>query len=224
MVLVVADYSQAELRVFACISGELFLVGVYKDDRDLHTEVTVAMFGDGYTKEQRVQCKMFNFSYLYGGTEYSFAMDAGLNVDVARQFVQRYNELMPTGLAWKREQLRLARTQGYVETRFGRKRRFPFITQETLDDARKACVHMPCASSASDLTLLSAISLENAGVHVVLTVHDSVIAECRYEDSKEISELMVSTMQRMGDKYFPEVPWKVDVSVRQRWAEPLPHP
>jgi len=224
MTLLVCDYSQAELRIYACESLDPFLLQVYKDDRDLHTEVALGMYGPSWTKEQRVICKMFNFSYVYGGNEYSFAQDSGLNIDVARQFVRDYNKLMPVGLAWKRHQLELAKTQGYVETRFGRRRRFPLITQEIADDVRKACVHMPCASSASDLTLLSANSLIKRGVPIVLTVHDSCIAECPKTLANEFSEMMITTMRSMGEKYFPEVPWKVDLEVSDRWAKPLPMP
>lgn len=223
-VILVCDFSQAELRIYACLSMDPFLLKVYKEDRDLHSEVAIGMYGTSYTKEQRVQCKMFNFSYVYGGNEYSFAQDSGLNIEVAKKFVSDYNALMPVGLAWKKNQLHLARTQGYVETRFGRRRRFPLITQETVDEARKACVHMPCASSASDLTLMSANYLVSQHVPVVLTVHDSVLVECLRQDQDEIGQMMVSTMQTMGDKHFPEVPWKVDLEARERWAEPLPLP
>jgi len=223
-VLLVCDYSQAEIRIMACESGEPFLIKVYEDDRDLHSEVALAMYGSNYTKEQRVQCKMFNFSYQYGGTEYSFAQGAGLNIEVARAFVKEYNKLMPVGLAWKKAQLQIARSQGYVQTRFGRRRRFPFITQETLDDARKACVHMVCASSASDLTLISGNQLIRMGVPVVLEVHDSIVAECKEDFAEEVGLMMTTTMKSNAEKYFPEVPWKVDLDVSTRWAEPLPLP
>jgi DNA polymerase-1 len=222
--LAVADFSQAEYRTFTCMCLDPFLLQVFKDGRDLHSEVALGMYGESYTKEQRVQAKMFNFSYLYGGTEHSFAQDAGLPIDVARRFVSDYNRLMPVAREFKAQCLTLAKTQGYVQTRFGRKRRFPLITQDTLDEARKASVHMLCASSASDLTLLSAIDLQNAGVPVVLTVHDSVIAELPISEAEDMSKLMVEIMKKKGDTWFPEVPWKVDLDVRLRWVEPLPLP
>jgi DNA polymerase-1 len=232
MVLVICDFSQAELRIYTCLSQDPFLLRVYREGRDLHTEVALGMFGDDWTKEQRVRCKMFNFSYIYGGNEYSFAQDQGLKIEVARKFVKDYNALMPVALEWKREQFRTAQTIGVVETRLGRKRRFPLITSENIDDVRKACVHMPCASSASDLTLMSANEVISKGVPAVLTVHDSILAECPRELATEFGELMVDTMTRMGNKYFPEVPWKVDVDRDKetgligvkRWVEPLPLP
>lgn len=223
-VLLIADYSQAELRVFADQSKEPFLIRVYNEDRDLHSEVAIAMFGVGYTKAQRVQCKMFNFSYLYGGTEHSFAQDAGLNIQIARDFVANYNKMMPVGLAYKQSQLKTLMADGFVSSRFGRRRHFPFVVSENQDEARKACVHMPIAASASDLTLMSACQLGDEGILVVLTVHDSVVAECPIEDVERIGARMVEVMQHMGEEYFPAVKWKVDLEVRNRWADPLPHP
>jgi len=218
--LAICDYSQAELRIAAAESGESFLIDVYANDRDLHSEVAIGMYGKEFTKEQRVMCKMFNFSYLYGGTEYSFAQDAGLDINIARQFVKDYNRLMPTLSEWKVEQFNRLKRDGYVKTRFGRKRRFPLLTDVNSDDARKSCVHMPIAASANDLTLLSGIRLASLKWHVVLEVHDSVLLEIVAEQQDEALDVMSRTMIDMGNEFYPEVVWKVDPEVRTRWAYP----
>lgn len=215
--LVICDYSQAELRVMACYSQEPFLLEAYRNDRDLHSEVARAMYGPDYTKAQRVVCKMFNFSYVYGGSEYSFAESSGLPVEVARQFVRNYNDNMPQALQWKREQYKRATTDGYVETIFGRRRHFPLVVPDNYEDVRKSCVHMVIASTASDLTLLSLIELEKQGVPIVLSVHDSILAEVPEENALNVAELMQATMIATGNKYLPSVPWKVDAEVRQSW-------
>ena len=215
--LVICDYSQAELRVMACYSQEPFLLEAYRNDRDLHSEVAKAMYGPDYTKAQRVICKMFNFSYVYGGSEYSFAESSGLPVEVARQFVRSYNTNMLTALAWKKAQFERAQRDGYVGTIFGRRRHFPLIVPENYEEVRKSCVHMTIASTASDLTLLSLIYLEKAGVPVVLSVHDSILAEVPEDKAFEAGKLMRDVMVETGNKYLPYVPWKVDAEVRQSW-------
>ncbi len=217
--LVIADYSQAELRVFAVMTQDPFLIKVYQEGRDLHTEVAVAMFGPGWTKEQRVMCKMFNFSYVYGGNERSFAEDAGLNIDIARQFVRSYDSTMPVAKKWKGSQFKLLEDTGEVKSLFGRRRRFPLITRENMKDAAKASVHMPVASTASDLTLYSAIQLEDEGIPVVLTVHDSVLAEVPDDQAQAVAERMTEVMQNNGTRFMPDVPWKVDVDIKDRWAK-----
>jgi len=226
-VLIVADFSQAELRTMAYYSNEPFLIDAYQHDRDLHSEVAKAMYGDDYTKAQRALCKMFNFSYMYGGTEYSFAQDAGLPLHVAHQFVVDYNRSMPTMLAWKRAQLVQMKTVGWVENVFHRRRHYKLLTRENLDDARKACVHAVIAGTASDLTLKSLIVLQrDYHIPMVLTVHDSNMAEVdgNMTDTPEShpelfkqAEDMQRVMVQMGEKHLPGVPWKVDVEIRKYW-------
>lgn len=218
---IVADYSQAELRVVAVLSGDEFLLQVYRDGRDLHTEVAVSMYGDDWTQAQRILTKMFNFSYIYGGSEYSFAEDAGLPIDVARTFVRDYNEIMPNLAQFRLDQLELARSQGYVVSPFGRKRRFPLITQHNLKDVRKAATHAPVAGAASDLTQLSLIRAVKLGHQVVLTVHDSIGELAREEEAEHYAAMLKMIMLEVAVEHFPEVPWEVDVDIRDRWC-PVP--
>ena len=216
--LIHADYSQAEMRVMACYSQEPFLMEAYRNERDLHSEVAKAMYGENFTKAQRVICKMFNFSYLYGGTEYSFAEGSGLPIDIARQFVRDYNANMPRALAWKREQFMKAKTDGYVETMFHRRRHFPLIVPDNLEDVKKSCVHMVIASTASDFTLMSLTRLSRVHhVPVVSSVHDSILAEVPEDEADEIAILMQKVMVDTASYYMPDIPWKVDADVSQAW-------
>ena len=229
--LIEVDFSQAELRVLACLSDEGFLQQVYRDGRDLHSEVAIAMYGEGFTKAQRVQTKMFNFSYTYGGSEYSFAKDAGLSLSVAKRFVRDYNAQMPKLAQYRKDQVRFLHEHGYVATRFGRRRHFPLITSGNKDDARKASVHMPVAGGASDLTLMSAneLVLEH-NVWVCNLVHDSVMAYALIEEAKETAQLIADVMRAKAMEFFPEVPWPMrwvdeegegDIEIKDRWAEPF---
>jgi DNA polymerase-1 len=226
-VLVAADYSQAELRVAAALSGDEFLIEAYRHDRDLHSEVATAMFGPGFTKEQRMLCKMFNFSYLYGGTEYSFAESANLPIDTARAFVRRYNQVMKTLAAWRERQFKIMRERGYVETRVGRRRRFPLITEVNIEDARKASVNMPVQSLASDITLAALIEFDSrlkergwwSWARPIITVHDSIIVDVTDRERwQDVARLLRDTMIESAVSLVPEVPWKVDVSVGPDWG------
>lgn len=214
------DFSQAELRVLAYLSREPFLLQAYREGRDIHTEVTVAMFGENFTKEQRVQCKMFNFSYVYGGTEYSFAESAGLPVDVARAFVQRYNKVMPVANEWKRKQFQQLKEKGYVSTLFGQRRRFPLLTPDNQEDARKASVHAVVAGTAAAVTILAQTQLIEEGVPVVMSVHDSIEFESPVDEVERDAERVTTVMRETASKFMPEVPWKVDTEISVRWAEP----
>ena len=127
---------------------------------------------------------------------------------------------MPKALAFKKNQLKRLRDDGYVETPFGRRRRFPLLVRNNFEDARKSCVHMPIASTASDLTLLATIELAEAGVPIVLTVHDSILAEVPQSLANKVAKQMSQTMIKTAEKYLPDIPWVADADVRERWASP----
>ena len=220
MEYVIADYSQAELRTYAAMSQEPYLMDAYEIDRDIHSEVAIGMFGEDFTKENRVLCKMFNFSYVYGGNEYSFAVDANLPVAKARQFVRDYDKLMPVGKKWKGTQFKHMLREGWVKTRFNRLRRFPLITNANRDDARKASVHAPVAGTAADINTLACIEAHYEGFQVLFPVHDSILLECPKGEGQKVGEQVREIMLNVASRYVPEVPWKVDVEVGDRWATP----
>lgn len=222
--LLQGDYSQAELRAAAALSGEPFLIDVYEHDRDLHSEVAIGMYGKAYTKEDRVRCKMFNFSYLYGGNEYSFAQDSGLDIEIAKKFVRDYDALMPRLAEWKKEQYDKMARQGYVQYRTGRRRRIPFISYANQDEARKAAVNSEDQGTASDLTCMSAIAASKMGMHVVLLVHDSVIVECPEDKVGQYAAALKRIMEEVAAGVFPEVKWKADVEYGDRWGSLGPVP
>jgi DNA polymerase-1 len=222
------DYSQAELRIAAALSGEPFLLKVYEDGRDLHNEVALAMFGPEFTKEQRVYCKMFNFSYLYGGTEYSFAQDAGLPIEVARDFVHKYNETMPVLATWKKNNIALMTAQHFIRYRMGLMRRIPFICNTNKKDVEHTAINAEVQGSASQMTSLSAIRsrplIRPSDAVILMLVHDSIIFESPLGNESYVGNIIRETMESTAAEWFPEVRWKADIEVGERWGslKPLP--
>ena len=221
-VLIAIDYSQAELRGAAAESCEPTLIEAYKEGKDAHAKVAESMYGKGYSKTERGWAKMVNFSFLYGGTEYSFARTAAIPVEKAKAFIRDYQATMKVLIAWKERQLKFIMENGYIRNRTGRRRRFPFISQQNEEEARKAAINAPCQGTASDLTMLAVIELTPLlrayNAWVLLTVHDSIILECPVENVEVVAKLVQSTMERMGNEIYPEVPWKADVEVGLRWG------
>lgn len=225
--MVEVDISQAEMRVGCALSGEPFLHKVYAEGTDLHTMVALEMYGPDFTKDQRNACKKFNFAYLYGGTEHSFALEEGMDIKIAREFVRRYKQVMPVLTAWKDSMLQELRQNGYVATRTGRRRRFPLITDDNLDDARKAAVNMPVQGMASDVTLITAIRVwewfKREGwwgdkATLIGLIHDSVLMIVRDDYVQKVGYNIKNMMQAVGYEWVPEVPWKCDIDIGQDWG------
>lgn len=221
-ILICVDYSQAELRGAAAESREPTLIEAYREGKDAHAKVAEAMYGLNYSKTERGWAKMVNFSFLYGGTEHSFARTAAIPIEQAKTFIREYQSTMKCLIAWKNEQLRFINAYGYIRGRTGRRRRFPFISEQNEDEARKAAVNAPIQGGASDLTALSVIELTPLLVKydawILVTVHDSIVTECPLEFKDVVADLIQATMVRMGNSIYPEVPWKADVEMGHRWG------
>lgn len=235
-----ADYSQAELRWLGWYSKEEFLYQVYEDGRDLHTEVAIAMYGEDFTKEERMYTKMFNFSYAYGGTEFSFAEDAGLPIEVAREWVQRYDRNMPTVGIWKKEIVATVKRCGILRTPTGRCRRFPLITENTMREIKNQAVNFPIQSVTNDSTLIAFVELherfqrEKLDVIPIIFMHDGFYLEVP-DDPETIAYVETATQEKMlevayrimteSKKLFPEfggrepIKFVADVSHNKFWGE-----
>lgn len=237
-VLIIGDYSQAELRVGAAESGEPTMLEAYNNGLDIH-DITAEMIApalvayfnhhflvdhDGdwaetkncpICKEIRTTAKNVNFGEWYQGGPYGIWSMLGGKIPLAAvaAVLRIKREKQKVAAQWKDTQFRKARAQGFVQTRFGFKRRFPLITDNNIDEIKKACVHMPIASGASILTLLSIVTLVDNNVPVCGTWHDSIIAEVPRAQAEYTAQLMQSTMIHKGELYYPEVKWKADIEM-----------
>jgi len=155
---------------------------------------------------------------VYGGNEYSFAGQYNLPITEAAAFVREYEAMMPVARQWREDAFQEAVRKGYVETPFGRKRRFQLITPETHDEIRKTAWNFPPQSIASDVTLLSLCEISEANYNVVLNVHDSIGCHVPADQAELTGTMMRGVMLETAERYITSVPWKVDIKYQDRWA------
>jgi len=217
---VYSDYGQMELRIAACISMDPEMIASFnKEAPDYHTDVATAAFGPDFTKYQRDFCKRLTFGWLFGGNAYEIAKDAlQFTEAVARRFSDDWNDRFKVMIAYHKMIWRKMKTQGYVESITGRRRRFHLITRQNQKDARGAALNMPIQSAASDMTLISAIKMHEkydatGYAHVALLIHDSLIMEVRDDRVDEVAEDMRKTMIDTAHSYFPQVPFDADTKI-----------
>lgn len=212
--LCIADYSQAEVRVWAHLTQDPYLLQIYREDRDLHNENAIRLYGKGYTKEQRTQMKNWVFSFMYGGDKYSFAAQAKLPLAEASAMVDDFGRLVPVAVYWRTLAWESAVKLGYSQTVFGRKRHYPIINKETKREVEHACWNFPVQSTASDLNLLShSILYKKYGFKVVITMHDMLAVECWDDEIPYVANVMRRVMTGVGDQWVGSVPWRVDFDV-----------
>ncbi|MGE5321181.1 MAG: DNA polymerase I, partial [Hyphomicrobiaceae bacterium] len=122
--LVSADYSQIELRIMAHLSGDAGLLHAFANDLDIHSATAAEVFGVPLAEvnaEQRRMAKVINFGLIYGMSAFGLASQLNLERAAAQAWIDRYFARYPGVADYMQRTREAARSQGYVETVFGRR-------------------------------------------------------------------------------------------------------
>ena len=229
-ILLQLDYSQAELRVLALLSGDEWLTQVYLDGKDLHDAVAADMFGPNFDKEQRVMAKTINFGIAYGRGPGSLAQTFKKSMSEARAIIDKWYKPMPKVKEWINNRRLMATRGEQCTTPFGRERHF-VVNNENLNHVQNEYINTPIQSIASDFTMFSLIEIDNwlhqeglqGKAAIITTVHDSIILEI--DDDKELvdrcAEGCTRIMAETPGKYIPgcPVPFKADAEIGYAWGK-----
>jgi uracil-DNA glycosylase family 4 len=225
------DLSQAELRTLAALSGDKALTEVYKEGRDLHDETAEAIYGPNYTSENRTASKSVNFGICYGLTEYSLVQSGSAkNEREARKMIQGWKNAFPVAWQYLQDQRELPVLGKYAESPFGRRRRFPLITPETLNAIQNEASNHAIQGVASDLNLLVCMNIDDALVNkfdtlLVNIVHDSIIMETPddLETIIKIEKFAQETLTRVAKEWLKtDVPFLLDGKFGKAWGSAQP--
>lgn len=222
-VILAADYSQAELRTCAKLSGDDRLLSIYRDSsRSLHKERATAFYGEGYTYEEYVKAKNINFGVTYGQGAKAFAQMYHMPEQEAQNYITSWWTEFSQLKTWVDETKVRARKDGYVVSAFGHKRRFHLITDENIGDVEREAVSSLAQNVAAWITILSVCDLVDMGVRVVATVHDSIVVDCPADQVDDTAKLMKEIMEQQSIKSLgwqrDDIPFLVDLSVGPNWG------
>lgn len=232
------DYSQLELRVAAALSQDPDFMEVFRGDRDVHREIASSIFskpGDQISKAERFLAKAVSFGIIYGrsgkalagGNEMAYAeRELGMvrwTEDQANAFIKKFLRSYPRLNDWMQELHATVPKQGYVETPYGRRRRFPLYPKSRgeLGSIERQAVNTPVQSAASDLCLEAMVEItarlerDSLDARVLFTVHDSICLEVALEHVYALETLCRDVME----KEWMGVPLKVDYEVGPTWAD-----
>ncbi|MDP7050625.1 MAG: DNA polymerase, partial [Verrucomicrobiota bacterium] len=229
--LVVADYSQVELRVAAVVAGENRMIEAYKNSEDLHRQTASIVLGkpvEEVSKKDRQLAKAVNFGLLYGQSAkglvgyakkaYGVEMDYERARDIRGRFFSAY-----TGLSeWHKKTRKRAREDAQsVHTVLGRKR---WLSGEK--DAEwfrfVALLNTPVQGGSADALKQAMVDLWDKLPHtasIVSTVHDELIVECANDTADEVKALVETAMLDAVQTMFPGVRFEVEAGICDSWAE-----
>ncbi|MBC7459143.1 DNA polymerase I [Candidatus Saccharibacteria bacterium] len=225
-VLVSADYSQFELRLAAILAGDTSLINDFNGDVDVHTKTASDVYGvpmDDVTKSQRRDAKVINFGVLYGMSPHGLAANTGMTFTQAKDFIDQYFTLRAPIRKFIDDTLAKARTEGYVETFFGRRRPTPDITSSNFmvrAGAERAAANMPIQGTEADLMKLAMLRVDEKLGDLgdqVLQIHDSILIECPEENAEKVAEILKTTMEEIAPELA--ISLRVDVSSGKSWGD-----
>ena len=230
--LVSADYSQIELRLLAHIADIPQLKQAFAEGRDIHSATASEMFGvplAAMTPDVRRRAKTINFGIIYGISAFGLANQLGIGRQEAGDYIKTYFERFPGIRDYMEATKRLARSQGYVSTLFGRKCHYPRINASNPSERafnERAAINMPIQGTAADIIrramtrMDDALAAEDLGARMLLQVHDELVFEV--EDG-EVERAIPVIKRVMVEAPHPavalSVPLAVEAGAAHNWDE-----
>jgi DNA polymerase-1 len=226
--LLVADYSQIELRLLAHMSRDPVLLDAFRNGEDIHTRTAAEVFGVPpllVPPEMRRNAKAVNFGIVYGQSAFGLAAQLGIPQSEAQQYIQGYFERYAGVKRFIERQIAEVRRKGETRTLFGRRRPIPEINSGNANlrgFAERTAVNTPLQGSAADLIKLAMISIDRelrargARTTMLLQVHDELVFEAPPEEVEEIGRLV---KREMETAHPLEVPLIADIGTGDNWRD-----
>jgi DNA polymerase-1 len=224
--LVVADYSQIELRLLAHMSRDAVLVEAFRNGEDIHTRTAAEVFGVPplmVGPDERRNAKAVNFGIVYGQTPFGLAQTLGIDRKEAEKYIRAYFERYSGVRRWLDATIADVRRSGVSINLFGRRRPIPDMNSRNPNArgfAERTAVNTPLQGTAADLIKVAMIRIDRklTGMQtkMLLQVHDELIFEAPPE---EIATVRAMVKQEMENVRQLEVPLVVDVGVGDNWRD-----
>lgn len=223
-----ADYSQIELRVMAHLSDDANMKEAFREGHDIHAATAAKIYKetmDNVTRDQRTKAKRANFGIIYGITVFGLAERLDISRDEARQLIDGYFETFPAVHEYMEQAKETARTRGYVETLFGRRRYLADINSRNATVrgfAERNAINAPIQGTAADIITVAMIRIarrfreENIRSKMILQVHDELNFSVIPEERELVERIVLEEMQNACPM---SVPLTADCGWGENWLE-----
>lgn len=224
--LVIADYSQIELRIAASVSRDETLMGVYKNKLDAHTKTASIIAGNialaDVTPEQRQLAKPVNFGLIYGMGPEKLALYSMVNygipmtIEQAGLFHSRYFEAYRGIRDWQRFELKQGRRDKRSHTLDGR------IRYLNPDECYSEFFNTPVQGTGAGGLKRAMAIVHNRLPHsakIVNVVHDEIVVECAEEEAEDVASYLDVGMVEAMQEMVRNVPIAVETGIGDSWAD-----
>ena len=223
-----ADYSQIELRIMAHLSNDEHMIEAFNHGLDIHTATAAKIYKEevsDVTSQMRNKAKTANFGIIYGISVFGLSERLNIERKEAKQLIDGYFESYPDVSRYMEESKEKARSMGYVETLFKRKRFLPDINSRNAivrGFAERNAINAPIQGSAADIIKVAMINIfkrikkEELNAKMILQVHDELNFSVPKEEKKILENIVIEEME---NAYQMKVPLKVDCGWGKNWLE-----
>ena len=225
--LVIADFSQIELRIAAEYVEEEKMIEAFQKGEDMHILTAALVLGkkkEDVTKQERQLAKAMNYGLIYGISakglmEYAkFGYGVDLNLEEAKDLIKRFFKAFPKFYEWHQNLRETLKEKGVVEgeTLLGRK-----YKAETFQDA----ANYPIQGTGADMLKLAVdifgyqCEVQNFDAKLVNLVHDEIVCEVPEGQAQDVGELLKESMEFAGNLILQKVPVEAEVSISQHWEK-----
>jgi DNA polymerase I-like protein with 3'-5' exonuclease and polymerase domains len=228
-VLIIADYSQIELRILAEVSDDPAFVEAFRRGDDLHRVTAATMYGvpmGEVTRDQRTAAKRINFGLMYGRGARSLSAQLGTDEERGRELIDEYFANYPKVQRFLQRTANRAVRDRTLRTLAGRVRKFKETSglgSAELGALRREAMNYPIQGASADIAKLALgyvrEELDGLDARLVNCIHDEFVVECAEGISAEVSQRTKKAMLRAGEEILSKVPVEVEVGVSREWTK-----
>ena len=226
--LVIADYSQIELRILADWSQDTALVKALESGEDLHAVTASQMMGvklDEVSKDQRAAAKQLNYGLIYGLGPHGLANRLECSLEEAESLIRKYFHTYSGVAEWLSEAARRAVRDREARTRSGRLIRFDFDLADRAQVAgtERFGKNSPIQGSCADILKRALARLYEAlkpfDSALVNCIHDEVVVEVTEFQAEECLRVVEKEMVAAAHDLIRSVPVTADAIVSDAWLK-----
>jgi DNA polymerase-1 len=226
--LVIADYSQIELRILAEFSGDRGFIEAFNSGADLHRVTAAQVFNvplDQVSKDQRDFAKRLNFGVVYGIGAQRFSIMTGLSVAEAENVLRKYFATYRGLDTYLREAANRAVNDRQARTASGRLVRFRYDEndRQQISMTQRNGKNTPIQGTSADILKralrLLKDELRGTTARIVNIIHDEIVVEADADQATEIAQKVEQAMCSAGEEYLKTVPVKVETEIADEWVK-----
>jgi DNA polymerase I len=226
--LIIADYSQIELRILADWSQDTALVKALMSGEDLHCVTASQMLGiplEQVTKDQRAAAKQLNYGIMYGLGAQGLGARIGCSLEEAESLLRKYFDAYSGVATFLRDAADRAVGDRESRTRSGRLIYFSFDANDRsqVGATQRLGKNAPIQGSSADITkralALLYKALKQTDAKIVNCIHDEIVVEVAEGSADECAAILDREMVAAAREFIRSVPVAVDTVVADSWLK-----